>query len=48
MSRRDADVWLASMQISWIITSSVGGQTQIKPQTSYELNNDVMFYFKMD
>lgn len=47
MSCRNVDVWLGSMAISWIITSSVGGQTQIKP-ASYELNNDVMFYFKMD
>lgn len=47
MSRRNVDVRLASMQISWIITSGVGGQTQIKP-TAYELNNDVMFRFAMD
>lgn len=47
VSHHNVDVWLASMQISWIITSSASGQTQIKP-TSYELNNDVMFYFKID
>lgn len=42
MSRRDVDVWLTSMQISWIITSPNTNKT------SYELNNDVMFYYKMD